>query len=261
MSLSFLAFILMTAGLSPWISPYNPLDIDLSRAYESPSFKYWFGLDANGGDLFSQVLNGARISLGLSTMVVFICVSVGLIIGSLSAWTGGLTDQILMRVVDMLSSFPRFLTALAIIAFLGSSLWHLIMALSLFGWTGFARLARGEILHLKKEEYVLNARALGVPSWQILVQHIWPNLFGLLAVQASFSIAGVAVAEAGLSFLGLGLAVDSPSLGRLLSAGRMVLAEAPHLCFFAGLALFFIILSFQFFGEALRDFFDPKGIK
>ena len=253
------SFLLLSAGLAPWISPHDPLAFNLAKAYASPNLQHLFGLDGHGLDLFSQVLHGGRTSLFISLSVVWICLCIGLIIGSLSAYIGGMTDQVLMRTVDLVSAFPRFLLALAIMAFLGSSVYYLILALCLSGWTGFARLVRGEILHLKEEEYILSAKAGGLPEIRILCFHIWPNLLGLLAVQAAFSLAAVVISEAGLSFLGLGVPADTPSWGKLLSEGRTVLSEAPHVSFFPGLALFLLVLSFQLLGEGLRDFFDPQN--
>ena len=257
--LSALSLILILALIAPFIRPYNPLEINLNRLLEGPSREHPFGLDENGGDLFSQVLYGARISLLISFTVVFISVLTGLILGSLSAWGGRTTDQILMRIVDMVSAFPRFLLALALLAMMGSSVFNLIMALCLSGWAGFARLVRAEILHLKKEDYVLSARSTGASGFRVLTRHIWPNLMGILLVQAAFSLVAVVIAEAGLSFLGLGVPSEIPSWGKLLSSGRQVLAEAPHLSLFPGLALFLLVLSFQLCGDGLRDLLDPKA--
>ena len=257
MGLGGLGFIVLCAVLASLIRPYNPLDMDLSRLLEAPSWEYPFGLDENGADLFSQVLYGARVSLLVAVVVVFVSCLTGLIIGSVSAWCGSFVDQIFMRLVDMVSAFPRFLLALAILAMLGSSVFNLILAMCLSGWAGFARLVRAEILHLKKEEYVLNACAFGAGPLRVLICHIWPNLLGLLLVQAAFSLVAVVIAEAGLGFLGLGVPPETPSWGRLLSSGRQVLGEAPHLSLFPGLALFSLVLSFQLCGDGLRDFFDP----
>ena len=253
-----LCFITSFALLAPFISPFDPLNINLASAYESPNLQHLFGLDENGLDLFSQVIHGSRISLLISFSVVLICLCLGLFIGSISAYVGGMVDQILMRLVDLVSAFPRFLLALAVLAFLGSSIFNLVLALCLSGWTGFARLVRGEVLHLKEEEYVLSAQSQGSSLGRILCFHIWPNLLGILSVQVAFSLVAVVIAEAGLSFLGLGVPASIPSWGRLLSSGRTVLVEAPHISFFPGLAIFSLVLSFQLCGEALRDFFDPK---
>ena len=257
--LSGLGFILLCALLAPLIRPYNPLDMDLVRLLASPSWKHPFGLDENGVDVFSQVLYGARVSLLVASVVVFVSLLIGLIIGSVSAWFGSFVDQVLMRLVDLVSAFPRFLLALALLAMLGSSVFNLILAMCLSGWAGFARLVRAEVLHLKKEEYVLSSLSCGAHPMRILIRHIWPNLLGLLLVQAAFSLVAVVIAEAGLSFLGLGVPPETPSWGRLLSSGRQVLGEAPHLSVFPGLALFLLVLSFQLCGDGLRDLFDPQS--
>ncbi len=257
--LSALTFIFLLAILAPFIRPYNPMEINLSRLLEAPSLKHPFGLDENGIDIFSQILYGARVSLLVSFVVVFINLLLGLILGSVSAWFGSFTDQVLMRLVDMVSAFPRFLLALALLAMMGSSVFNLILALCLSGWAGFARLVRAEVLHLKTEEYVLSALSSGASAIRVLIRHIWPNLLGLLLVQAAFSLVAVVIAEAGLSFLGLGVPPEIPSWGRLLSSGRQVLAEAPHVSLFPGLALFSLVLSFQLCGDGLRDFFDPAS--
>ena len=254
-----LSFILLCALLAPLIWPYNPLEGDLSYSLQGPSLKHPFGLDENGLDLLSQVLYGARVSLLVAFCVVFLSLFIGLIVGSLSGWYGSFLDQLLMRLVDMVSAFPRFLLALAILAMLGSSLFNLILALCLSGWAGFARLVRAEVLHLKKEEYVLSALSAGAHPFRILVFHVWPNLFGLLMVQSALALVAVVIAEAGLSFLGLGVPPDIPSWGRLINSGRPLLGEAPHLSLFPGIALFLLVLSFQFCGEGGRDIFDPHN--
>ena len=255
--LSCLCVILLCALLAPLIRPYDPLAMDLSRLLEAPTWSHPFGLDENGVDVFSQVLYGARVSLLVASVVVLVSLLTGLIIGSVSAWFGSFVDQVLMRLVDLVSAFPRFLLALALLAMLGSSVFNLILAMCLSGWAGFARLVRAEILHLKKEEYVLSALSYGAGPVRVLTCHIWPNLLGLLLVQAAFSLVAVVIAEAGLSFLGLGVPPEIPSWGRLLSSGRQVLGEAPHLSFYPGFALFFLVLSFQLCGDGLRDLFDP----
>ena len=259
--LTGLSLIILLAGFAPLIRPYDPLEMDLVYLLESPSFSHPFGRDENGVDLLSQVLYGARVSLLVSFTVVFISLFTGLILGSISAWQGGFVDQVLMRLVDLVSAFPRFLLALAILAMLGSSVFNLILAMCLSGWAGFARLVRAEVLHLKEEEYVLSTKASGAGAIRVLTRHIWPNLVGLLLVQVAFSLVAVVVAEAGLSFLGLGIPPEVPSWGRLLNSGRQVLVEAPHLSIFPGLALFFLVLNFQLAGDGLRDFFDPETNK
>ena len=252
-----LLVIAMGALFAPWISSYDPWAIDISLALQAPSWNHLFGLDENGIDVLVQVIYGARISLIVAFSVVCINLMVGIVIGSISGWLGSVWDQILMRLVDLVSAFPRFLLALTILAMLGSSLFHLILAMCLSGWASFARLVRGEILHLKNKEYVLGAQSYGAGNLRILICHIWPNLLGLILVQATFSLVAVVIGEAGLTFLGLGLPPEIPSWGRLMSSGRQVLMTAPHVILFPGLALFILILGFQLCAQSLRDYFDP----
>ena len=256
-----LSILFISAIVSPYLFPYDSLSMDLSKSLQLPSLVHPFGLDENGMDVFVQVIHGSRMSFIVAFAVVFINLFVGLIIGSLSGWVGGAIDQVLMRVVDLVSAFPRFLLALAILAMLGSDVYHLIFAMSLSGWASFARLSRAEILYLKKEEYVMSALAYGASPVRALVFYIWPNLLGLALVHIAFSLAAVMIGEAGLSFLGLGLPPEVPSLGRLISAGRGVLMEAPHLSFFPGLILCLTVLGFQLCAESLRNYFDPAGRK
>ncbi len=257
LGLILLCILALAAFVAPWIWPYDSLKMNLSQALQFPSFAHPFGLDENGMDVFTQVIYGARVSLIVAFSVVLINLLVGLVIGSLSALQGGVVDQMLMRLVDLVSAFPRFLLALAILAMLGTSVYHLIFAMCLSGWSSFARLVRAEILYLKKEDYVLGAWSYGASSIRVLAFHIWPNLLGLTLVHIAFSLAAVMIGEAGLSFLGLGLPPEVPSWGRLISAGRGVLMEAPHLSLFPGMALCLAVLGFQLCAESLRDYFDP----
>ena len=261
LGLILLCALALAALIAPWLWPYDSLKMNLSQSLKPPSFAHPFGLDENGMDVFTQVIHGARVSLIVAFTVVFINLLVGLMIGSLSALQGGVIDQMLMRVVDLVSAFPRFLLALAILAMLGSSLHHLIFAMCLSGWASFARLVRAEILYLKKEDYVLGAWSYGAGPVRVLACHIWPNLLGLALVHIAFSLAAVMIGEAGLSFLGLGLPPEVPSWGRLISSGRGVLMEAPHLSLFPGIALCLAVLGFQLCAESLRDYFDPHSKK
>ncbi len=233
------------------------LPMDLSKAFEAPSLQHPFGLDENGVDLGIQMLLGARISLTVALSVVCINLLIGVIIGGIAAWYEGIVDQILMRCVDLVFAFPKFLLALAVLAMWGAGLYHLIFALCVTGWAGFARVLRAEVLYLKKQDYVLAAFSYGASSIRLLVKHITPNVLGVILVQVMFSLSAVVIAEAGLSFLGLGLPQNIPSWGRLMSQGRTTLITAPHIALFPGLALFTLTLSFQLFAEALRKYFLP----
>lgn len=256
--LCIIAVITVAAVFAPYIAPYDPGAMSLKDRLESPSRAHWLGLDENGADIFSRLLYGARVSLTVAWTVVSISVLIGLIVGSWAGFQGGWPEQVLMRAVDVFHAFPSFLLALALVAMLGPALHNLIFALCLTAWTSFARLVRGEVLHLKEREHVLNARALGAGRLRLIVLHIWPNLAGLLIVQATFALAGTVLAESGLSFLGLGVSPSTPTWGSLLNSGRRVLNESPHVSFAPGMAILLLVLGFNLLGDGLRDYLDPR---
>ncbi|MBX3020373.1 MAG: ABC transporter permease [Bdellovibrionales bacterium] len=259
--LIIVGLITLVGVFAPWLSPYNPQKMSLKDRLEGPSWSHPLGLDENGSDILSRLLFGARVSLSVAWSVVLISAGVGLIVGSYAAFRGGWPEMVLMRVVDMVYAFPSFLLALALVAMLGPALRNLIIALCLTSWTGFARLVRGEVLHLKEREHVLNAKALGAGGLRQIVLHIWPNLAGLLLVQMTFALAGTVIAESGLSFLGLGVSPSTPTWGSLLNSGRRVLAEAPHVSFAAGSAIILLVLGFNLLGDGLRDHLDPRRVR
>lgn len=246
------------AIFAPWIAPQDPSIMSLPDGLQGPSLAHPLGLDENGCDVLAKVVYGARVSLGVAWSVILIAGLVGLIFGSVAGYCGGWCEQVMMRFVDMVYAFPGFLLALALIAMLGPSLKNLILALSLTSWTAFARLARGEVLHLKEREYVQSARAMGASHIRILVQHIWPNLFSLLIVQATFAMAATVISESGLSFLGLGVPPETPTWGSLLNSGRRVLLDAPFVSFSAGIAIMTAVLGFNLLGDGLRSLLDPR---
>jgi peptide/nickel transport system permease protein len=250
--------LILAAVLAPILGTKDPNAFDLSRKFESPNIHAFFGLDQNGGDVYSQVLYGARTSLAISFCVVAASVIIALIATSLATYRGGIADIVLARTLDMVQAFPGFLLALALVAVLGPSARNLIIAMTVTGWAGYARLIRGEILHLKEREYIRGAQASGASATRILVKHIWPNLASILAVQATFGLAGVVLAESGLSFLGLGVSSDTPTWGALMNQGRRFLVEGPHISFFPGLALSILVLSIQLSGESLREWLNPR---
>lgn len=251
-------FISFLGALAPWLARHDPQLMSLQDRLEPPSWSHPLGRDENGSDILSRLLYGARISLLVAWTVVIISATIGLIVGSLAGYYGGWTDQILMRSVDIFSAFPGFLLALALVAMLGPSLRNLIFALCLTAWTSFSRLVRGEVLHLKESEHVLNAKALGASDIRIILWHIWPSLASLCIVQATFAMAGTIIAESGLSFLGLGVSPSTPTWGGLLNSGRRVLAEAPHVSLVPGMAIMILVLGFNLLGDGLREYLDPR---
>lgn len=256
-----LLVMILTAVAAPLLSPYDPLAMSLVDRLEAPSPAHPLGRDENGADVLSQLIYGARVSLSVALIVVVVSGSIGLLIGSLGGYRGGWVDGVLMRTADMFHAFPGFLIALALVAMLGPSLRNLIFALCFTSWTGFARLVRGEVLHLKEREHVQAACAIGAGPFRIMVTHIWPNLFGLVAIQCSFAMAGTVIAESGLSFLGLGVPPSTPTWGSLLSAGRRVISEAPHVSLAPGTAILILVLAFNLLADGLRDVLDPRRVK
>ncbi len=217
------------------------------------------GFDENGCDVLGQVFYGARVSLSVGIFVVSVSVTIGLLIGTLSGYYLGWIDQLAMRLVDLLHAFPGFLLALAIVAITGPSALHLVFAMCITGWTGYARLVRAEVMHLKHREHVQGAIAAGATSLWVMRKHLWPNLFSQLMVQATFGFAGAILTESGLSFLGLGASLDTPTWGSLLNSGRRSLLEAPHISLFAGLAILLAVLSFNLIGNGLQKIADPHA--
>lgn len=253
-----IALIAAMALFASWLTPFSPYEMALDQRLQAPNSVHWLGTDENGSDVWSKILFGARISLWVAFSVVSINALVGLCIGSLAGYFGRWIDTLIMRSIDMLQAFPGFLLALSMVAVLGPSIRNLILAMCISGWTGFARLVRGEVLHLKHKDYVQAAISLGASTPRVLLLHIWPNLTGPLLVQASFAMAGTIIAESGLSFLGLGAPPSEPTWGALLNAGRSLLLDAPHISIFPGLCIVLLVLGFNFLGDGLRDHLDPK---
>jgi peptide/nickel transport system permease protein len=257
--LFLIVLMMFVAIFAPAIAPQDPNIMSLKDRFLPPHGAHPFGLDENGSDVLSKIVYGSRVSLTVAFIVVGLSMMIGLILGSIAGYFGRPWDGLIMRTIDMIQAFPSFLLALSLVAVLGPSIKNLIFAMCITGWSGFARLVRGEVLHLKEKEYVSSAIAVGSSHWRTLIFHIWPNLTGALVVNASFAMAGTIIAESGLSFLGLGAPATTPTWGALLNSGRKILLEAPHVSIFPGLAIFILILGFNLFGDGLRDYLDPKS--
>ena len=249
----------LAALLGPVVMPFDPADQELALRLEGPTGQHWFGLDELGRDILARVLSGARISLLVGLVVVGVSSTIGTLLGSIAGYFGGVIDEILSRLMDILLAFPGLLLAIAMVAVLGPSLTNVIIALSLIGWVGYARLVRGQVLRARELEFVLAARALGATIPRILARHIIPTALPAVTVQATLGMGGAILAEAALSFLGLGVQPPTPSWGTMLSYGRAHLLEAPHLTIFPGLAIAVLVLGFNFLGDGLRDALDPQG--
>jgi peptide/nickel transport system permease protein len=253
--------LVFTAGaiLAPWLSPYDPYEIRLSEQLAAPSRAHPLGQDLNGSDILSRLLHGARISLAVGLSVVGLTAIVGIFLGLVSGYYGGWIDTLLMRVVDILLAFPGLLLAIALVAVLGPSMRNVVIALAILGWVSFARLVRGQVLSVREREFVLAARTSGQGDLRIMLVHILPNVLSPVIVQATFGIAGVIISESSLSFLGLGAPPGTPSWGAMLSQGKQVLLDAPHVSIFPGLAIMLVVLAFNFLGDGLRDRLDPRS--
>lgn len=251
--------IAFAAVFAPWIAPFDPLAISLEREFAPPSRVHWLGCDANGSDIFSILVFGSRIALLVGATATIAAVAIGLFLGSIAGYFGGWRDSFLMRALDVVFAFPGIILAIALASALGPSEGNLILALVATGWAGYARLVRGEVRSLRNLEYIEAARALGLRKRRIFVFHLWPNIISPLLVSATFGVAGTILAEASLSFLGVGVPPGTPSWGALLSFGRDVLLEAPHVAAFPGLAIMTTVLGFHLLGEGLRRKLDPKA--
>ena len=245
------------AVAGPWLAPFDPATQELALRLEGPDGAHWFGLDELGRDIFARVLSGARISLFVGLVVVSISATVGIAIGSVAGYFGGRIDEAISRLIDILLAFPGLLLAIALVAVLGPNLTNVVLALSVIGWVGYARLVRGQVLRARELEFVQAARALGATTSRILTRHIIPTTLPAVTVQATLGMGGAILAEAALSFLGLGVQPPTPSWGTMLNYGRGHLLDAPHLTIFPGLAIAILVLGFNFLGDGLRDAIDP----
>jgi peptide/nickel transport system permease protein len=255
------AAIVLLAALAalagPWLAPFDPSTQELALRLEGPTELHWFGLDELGRDIFARVLSGARISLLVGLVVVGVSATIGIAMGSVAGYFGGRIDEAISRLIDILLAFPGLLLAIALVAVLGPSLTNVVLALSLIGWVGYARLVRGQVLRARELEFVQAARALGATTVRILTRHVIPTTLPAVTVQATLGMGGAILAEAALSFLGLGVQPPTPSWGTMLNYGRGHLLDAPHLTIFPGLAIAILVLGFNFLGDGLRDALDP----
>jgi peptide/nickel transport system permease protein len=256
-----LVIILLACALfAPWIAPQDPARIDLPARLMAPSAAHWFGTDELGRDVLSRIIYGARISMLVGGCVVAASLTLGLIFGSIAGYYGGITDRVLNVVVmNAFMSFPGILLAIAFVAFLGPGIFNLIFALSIGGWVGYARLVRAQVLAVREREFVEAARALGASDLRIIVRHILPNIIQPVIVQAAIGMAGAILAEATMSFLGLGVPPPTASWGTMLNDARAHLFDSPHLVLFPAAAVMLAVLSFNFIGDGLRDYLDPRA--
>jgi peptide/nickel transport system permease protein len=255
--------LVLAAVFAPVIARQGIGTTNTAERYQPPSSEHWFGTDATGKDIFSRVIYGARISLQVGFIVVLISALIGTILGALSGYYGGWLDRFISGYVfNVFLAFPGLLLAIALVAFLGRGLDKLILALCVIGWVGYARLIRGQVLKVREYDFVQAARALGAGDLRILAVHILPNAIQPLIVQASLGMAGAVLAEASLSFLGLGVQEPTPSWGKMIfEANEAGMGIAPHALIFPGIAIALTVLAFNFIGDGLREYLDPRQRK
>ena len=251
---------LFCALFAPWVAPQDPAHIDLPSRLQRPSAFHWCGTDELGRDMLSRLIYGARISMFVGSSVVLGSLSLGLLIGSIAGYYGGSVDRFVNVVVmNAFLSFPGILLAIAFVAFRGPGIFNLVLALSLGGWVGYARLVRAQVLAVREREFVEAGRALGANDFRIIVRHILPNIIQPVIVQAAIGMAGAILAEATMSFLGLGVPPPTASWGSMLNDARAHLFDSPYLVLFPATTVMLAVLAFNFIGDALRDFLDPRS--
>ena len=254
-----LAVFILGGLLAPWLSHYNPAAIDLTNRLQTPSAAHWAGTDELGRDTMARLLWGARLSLAVSVTVVGVSLALGIAIGGLAGYLGGWVDTALTTfAMNTFLALPGILLAIALAAFLGPGFLNLVLALAVGGWAGYARLVRAQVMAVREREYVDAARALGASGMRIFLRHILPNILQPILVQAAIGMAGVILAEATLSFLGLGIPAPASSWGAMLNDARSHLFDSPHLVLFPAAAVAGAVLGFNFLGDALRDRLDPR---
>jgi len=258
LGLAAIAFFVGLALFAPLIAPYDPLATSWTAIRKAPSAAHWFGTDEIGRDVLSRVIWGARASLLAGVVSVLISLSIGVPVGLLAGYAGGRIDMLISRVTDAVLACPFLILAIALAAFLGPSLTNAMIAIGVSATPVFVRLTRGQTMAIKAEEFILAARAIGNPPWRVALVHVLPNAAPALIVQATLAIAAAVIAEASLSFLGLGQQPPAPSWGSMLNTAKNYIDNAPWMAIWPGVSIFVLVLSFNLVGDGLRDAMDPR---
>ncbi len=261
-SLYVIAILVLAALLAPLLAPYDPIAIGdvMATRFQSPSWAHPFGTDEFGRDLFSRALYGARVSLSVGILAMLLATCIGTLYGAVSGFFGGIVDGVMMRIVDVWIAFPAFYLMLLLVGVFEASVPVLILILALTAWPATARFIRGEILSLRERDYVEAARAMGLPAHKIILRHLIPGALSPVLVTGALAVAGMIGAEAGLSFLGLGISPPTPSWGNMVAAGKDTLASAWWISFFPGALLTLTLIAFSLVADGLRDALDPKAL-
>jgi peptide/nickel transport system permease protein len=253
-----IVIFILIAIFAPLIAPYDPFEPDLSAALSGPNAKHWLGTDPLGRDTLTRILYGTRTSLMIGIIVVFCAAVVGMTLGTIAGFYGGWTHSIIMRIIDALMSFPMILLALVVAALLGSGIKNVIIALSIASISGYCRVMCGQVLSIKNNDYVMAEKSVGAGNGRIMLRHIAPNCIAPLIVMITMMLGGVVLAEAGLSFLGIGITPPTAAWGSMVNDGRQYLLTLPILSFAPGLALMLLVFAFNMVGDGLRDALDPR---
>lgn len=251
-------FLALVAVVHKWIVPYDPFALNLIDSLQPPSQAHWFGTDFYGRDILSRIIYGSTISLKVGLFVQFISLTIGVTLGAMSGYFGGKIDMLIMRFTDIVMSFPDLLFIIGVRVALGPGIFNIILAMSVVSWTGNARIVRSQVLAVREMEYIEAARALGARTFKIIVRHVLPNCIAPMIVSVTMGIAGSIMAEAGLSFLGLGVQEPFPSWGSIIYEGLTYLRTAPWYTLFPGAAIGLTVLGFNLLGDGLRDALDPR---
>ncbi len=258
----FAAFVLfvtfIAAVFAPWLAPYDPTKSKPWDSLKPPSSQYWLGADRLGRDQLSRLIHGARVSLLIGVCGVSMAVTLGVIIGVTAGWYGRFVDEVLMRLMDGLSSFPNLLLALSLVAITGGAVINIILVVGIVGTPWVARVIRSQVLSVREREFIMAVTGIGAPPWRIMLKHLIPNCMAPVIVQASLAVASAILLEASLSFLGVGVKPPTPTWGGMLRGAFETMDQAPWLTLSPGIAIFLVVLSFNFLGDALRDVLDPK---
>jgi len=256
--LAFVVFFVALALFAPWIAPHDPLATSWGAVRKAPSAAHWFGTDEIGRDVLSRVIWGARASLLAGLVSVGISLAIGVPVGVIAGYVGGWIDMLISRITDAMLACPFLVLAIALAAFLGPSLTNAMIAIGIAATPVFVRLARAQVLAVKVEDYIEAARAVGNSDWRIALRHVFPNIVAPVIVQATLAIAAAVIAEASLSFLGLGQQPPSPSWGSMLNTAKNYVENAPWMAVWPGASIFLLVLSFNLLGDGLRDALDPR---
>lgn len=257
-SLWIVAALFLVALAAPLLSPYSPDAYDLNRILESPGPAHWLGTDDLGRDLLARMIYGSRVSLSVGFVAVGIYVLIGIFLGALAGYYGGWVDMVISRAIEVMMCFPTFFLILAVLAFVGPSIYNIMIVIGVTQWTGIARLVRGEFLKFKEREFVTAAKSAGGSDLRVIFKHLLPNALAPVLVSASFGVAGAILTESALSFLGFGVPPQTPSWGAILSQAQSYMDTAWWLTLAPGCAIFLTITAYNLVGEGLRDAIDPR---